>query len=64
MIFALVNENVVQNMIIAEQEFIDSISSEWQFCIDVTEMENQPCIGWSYDSVNDLFIDPNPVPEE
>lgn len=51
-IFALVNDGVVENRIVAETEFILQISSQWQFVVRVDELEQQPDIGWTYDGSN------------
>ena len=49
MIYALIKDGMVQNTIIADQDFIDSISSDWDHCVRVDEMDPQPGIDCMYD---------------
>jgi hypothetical protein len=46
--YALVKNGIVENVISAEQEFINQIQSQWDECIDVTSLETKPGIGWLY----------------
>lgn len=52
MIYALIKNTVVVNVIVADPTFISGISSDWDFCIDLTGLSPQPRIGDLYDGTN------------
>lgn len=58
MIWALVKDGKIENMIVADETFIPHISAQYSHCVNVTDVENKPHIGWNYDGTN--FSDPNP----
>lgn len=45
---ALVKNNIVENVIIAEQAFVNLIIKDWQACVDVTD--TIVGIGWTYNN--------------
>ena len=49
--------NIVKNVIIADQEFIDSLENKLDF-----KTLTRGGIGWTYDETNDVFIAPKPYP--
>ena len=64
--FAKINENgIVQEVIVAEQEFIDSFedSSLWiQTSYNHNIRKQYAGLGYIYDKTNDVFIIPQPFP--
>ena len=64
--FAKINENgIVQEVIVAEQEFIDSFedSSLWiQTSYNHNIRKQYAGLGYTYDKTNDVFITPQPFP--
>ena len=64
--FAKINENgIVQEVIVAEQEFIDSLedSSLWiQTSYNHNIRKQYAGLGYIYDKTNDVFIIPQPFP--
>lgn len=62
MIIALVKENIVVNTIVADQAFVDYIRNDFQACIDITNLNPKPGIGWQY--VEGSFINPQAVEAE
>ncbi len=46
--FALINNNLVENVVEADQAWADSVSADWQAVVNITSMTPQPGIGWSY----------------
>lgn len=55
MIWALIKNGKVENTIIADQDFIDRISSQWDQCIRIDEMERMPGVGWDHDGSSFVF---------
>jgi hypothetical protein len=55
--FALIKNNVVINIIVADQNFIDLISNQYDACVRVDNLEVRPSINWIYE--NGQFQDPN-----
>ena len=53
-IWAVINGGLVENLIVAEQSFVDMISSQHDYVIRIDEMavDEKPSIGWSYDGEN------------
>jgi len=65
--FAEVKDGIVQRVIVAEQNFINSgivgDSFNWVQCSYNDNFKKQyPGKGFTYDSVNDVFITPQPYP--
>ena len=65
--FAEIKDGVVQQVIAAEQDFIDSGSvgdpSKWvQTSYNHNFRKQYAGIGYTYDEVNDIFITPQPYP--
>lgn len=61
-IYALVQANLVANVIVADAAFAVMIAPDWQAVILLNQPDGSltPCgIGWGWDGTN--FIDPNPV---
>lgn len=56
MYWALIKNNKVVNAIKAKEDFINRIQQDYDYCIDVTNMEERPTIGWLYE--NGQFINP------
>lgn len=46
MIFAVIENGLVVNTIIADQDFIDKVYPD---AVDITELDLKPEIGWTYD---------------
>lgn len=62
--FALIKDGVVQNVIIAEQDFIDKhIAKDYDAAVPVSLEPGSPGISWKYDGKS--FSEPDPViPED
>ena len=64
--FAKIDQNgIVQEVIVAEQEFIDSLedSSLWiQTSYNHNIRKQYAGLGYTYDKTNDVFITPQPFP--
>ena len=52
MIYALINNGFVENVIVADSSFISLINSNWQHCVQIDSADPMPAIGWSYDGSN------------
>jgi hypothetical protein len=63
--FALINNNLVENVAEADQAWADSVASDWQAVVNITSMNPEPGIGWSYS--NGVFtapvVPPTPIPD-
>lgn len=60
--YALIKENKVKNIIIADKDFADSISQEYDLVLDVTErIERGEQIGVGYDFEDDSFTRPQEI---
>ena len=46
MIYALIKDGIVKNVIVAEAAFIDVISNDWDYIVDITDTEYG--VGWTY----------------
>jgi hypothetical protein len=46
--YALIQNNVVENVAEADAEWAASVASDWQYVVDITNITPQPGIGWSY----------------
>lgn len=61
--YALINNNKVENIIVADQEFIDAISDQYQHIESLDQPgELNIGVGWSW-SQNGGFSPPTPEPE-
>lgn len=49
MIYAVMNGDVVANIILADKKFVDKF---YKGAIDITDLEVRPSIGWIYDGTN------------
>lgn len=59
--FALLKDNVVTAVIVADQRFINETSLEVlqaDSVVDVSEMEQRPGPGFTYDPVTTVFLPP------
>lgn len=62
--FAQIENNNVINVIIADQEFINSLDGIWIETFDDGGIrKNRAGIGYTYDAVADAFISPSPGDE-
>jgi hypothetical protein len=46
--YALINNNLVENVADADQAWADMVAPDWQYVVNVTGMNPEPGIGWSY----------------
>lgn len=46
--YALIKNNLVENIAEGDQDWADSIAAEWQAVVNITNMNPQPGIEWSY----------------
>lgn len=63
-VFAIVIDNIVKNIIVAESEEIASSSYQHCVAVDITDLNHKPSIGYSY--LGSEFIMPSsgePAPE-
>jgi hypothetical protein len=70
--FAKIEQGIVKQVIVAEQEFIDTLEGQWLQTSYNTHGNKHPNnkplrgnfagIGYIYDSVNDVFYAPKPYP--
>ena len=66
MIFALINNNLVENVAEGDQAWADSVASEWQAVVNITSLTPQPGIGWSYSGgqfAAPVYPEPPPAPD-
>lgn len=56
-IYALVTSNVVQNVIVADEEFVAGISADYSVIVEIAPEVQRPQIGWSY--TGGVFLDPS-----
>ena len=54
--YALIENNLVENVAVGDQAWADSVAANWQAVVDITNMNPQPGIGWSY--LNGVFTAP------
>lgn len=54
--YALINNNLVENVAEGDQSWADSVAANWQAVVNITSMTPQPGIGWSYS--NGVFTAP------
>ena len=61
--FAKIENNVVTQVIVAEQNFVDTQEGQWvQTSYNARIRKNFAGIGFTYDSQRDAFIPPKPYP--
>lgn len=61
--FAKIENNVVTQVIVAEQDFVDTQEGQWvQTSYNARIRKNFAGIGFTYDSQRDAFIPPQPYP--
>jgi hypothetical protein len=58
MIYALIKDGEVKNVIKAEADFIAQIAEQWDLCVEVSELEERPSVGWKHE--NGEFKNPKP----
>lgn len=46
MIFAVIENGLVVNTILADQDFVDKVYPD---AVEITDIDPQPAIGWTYD---------------
>ena len=61
--YALIKNNLVENIAEGDQAWADAVAAEWQAVVDITSMDPQPNIEWAY--ANGQFTPPPtpPAPE-
>lgn len=55
-LYALVKNGIVEQVIVAEADFIALITANWDACIRVDGREDRPSPSWTYDG--ELFTAP------
>ena len=61
--FAKIEDDIVTQVIVAEQDHIDTLSGTWvQTSYNATIRKNFAGIGYTYNSSKDAFIPPKPYP--
>jgi len=59
--FAKIENGIVTEVIVAEQDFIDTLDGQWvQTSYNANIRKNYAGIGFTYDSEKDAFIAPKP----
>lgn len=58
--YALIKNNLVENVAEGDQAWAESVAADWQAVVNTTDMTPQPGIGWAYQGGQ--FIAP-PAPE-
>lgn len=46
--YALIKNNLVENVAEADQSWADSVAADWQAVVNITDIMPQPSIEWSY----------------
>jgi len=59
MIYAIINNGVVENTIVADETFVSQIQIQHEAVVRIDNLEPQPGIGWNY-SAPSTFTDPQP----
>jgi hypothetical protein len=57
-VFAVIDNAIVSNTIVADEQFASLIRPEHEDVIEVTDMTPRPGIGWGYDGSE--FVNPSP----
>ena len=61
--YAKIESDIVTNVIVAEQDFVDAQEGTWVQTSDTGSIrKNYASIGYSYDAARDAFIPPQPYP--
>jgi hypothetical protein len=47
--YALINNNLVENVADADQAWAQSVAPDWQYVVDLTGMNPEPGINWTFD---------------
>lgn len=55
-IYALVKTGIVENVIVADSDFILGIQNQYDNIVEILPEQHRPQIGWSYDGTS--FLDP------
>jgi hypothetical protein len=54
--YALIQDGIVTNTIIADESFVASIADKFDDVIEIVELHPRPSIGWGF--TGESFIDP------
>lgn len=60
--YAKLENNVVINVVIADQEWIDTQVGTWCLIDENVNPHYRPNVGATYDSFNKVFVQPQPYP--
>lgn len=60
--YALIRNNTVENIIVADNDFVGLIRSEWDAIVSIGNNEDRVAIGWLYE--NNALIAPAISQEE
>lgn len=55
--YALINNSLVENIVVAEESFVNEITSSYESIIEVSQYFPRPSAGWTWDSING-FVNP------
>jgi hypothetical protein len=58
--YALIKNNMVENVAEADQAWADSVAPDWQIVVNITNVSPTPGISWEY--VNGAFVAPTNPP--
>lgn len=59
MVFALIENGIVTNTIIADNAFVSSIENNFDHIVQIDELDPRPSISWTYDENTEQFTDPS-----
>ena len=59
--YALINNGKVENMIVADADFIQGIQNDYTSIVPIDNVSPRPCIGWDY--AGGQFVGPQPYIE-
>jgi len=59
--YALIKNNVVENIAVGDEDWATAIASDWQFVVDVTDMVSLPGLNWTYNG--STFTAPVYIPD-
>jgi hypothetical protein len=64
--YALIKNGKVENIIIADSDFVVHIQSQWDNIINIDELNDKPAIGWNYsnNSFVNTIVAESPTQEE
>jgi hypothetical protein len=60
--YAKLENNVVVNVVVADQEWIDTQIGTWCLVDENLHPSHRPNMGATYDSFNNVFVQPQPYP--